>query len=71
MSRMAELDADRRQAEDATAALYHDILGALTRVARGTSSTDDARLLCYALSVDPMEIGLHPKHPRIDAFDIL
>ena len=71
MSRMAELDADRRQQDDPAAALYHDLLGALTRVARGTTTTDDARLLCYALGIDPLEIGLFPKHARVAAFDLL
>ena len=70
MSRMSELAAELPP-EDGNAALHFDLVAALTRVAAGTGTADDARLLCYACNVDVEEIGLSPVHERFDAFDLL
>lgn len=63
MSRMAELAAELPP-DDGNAALHFDVCNALSRVAKGTSTADDARLLCYALNVPLEDIGLIPKHHR-------
>jgi hypothetical protein len=70
MSRMSELAAELPP-EDGNAELHFDLVAALTRVAAGTSTDDDARLLCYACNVDVEEIGLSPVRVRLDVLPLL
>lgn len=70
MSRMAERHAELPP-EDGNAQLHFDLVAAITRVAKGSATVADARLLCYACNVDVEEIGLKPVHERLDAFDLL
>lgn len=68
MGRMAELRAEQR--EDGNAALYFDLCGAITRVAAGTATVDDARLLAYGCNVNLSDTGITaqvtPQHQPID-----
>jgi len=64
MGRMAELHAEQQQQEDGNAALYFDLCGAIARVAAGTATVDDARLLAYGCSVSLSDVGIAQK-PRV------
>lgn len=70
MGRMAELHAEQQQQEDGNAALYFDLCGAIARVAAGTATVDDARLLAYGCSVSLSDTGIasapEPQRQPID-----
>lgn len=58
MGRMAELHAEQQRMEDPNAALYFDLCGAIARVAAGTATVDDARLLAYGCNVSLSDTGI-------------